>query len=281
MSSETLTASHTKVLIDGDGIIYRCGFAVESTKYLVLDINGKFRIFDDARGANGFLREIGEDTGATRWSRKEIEPVENALHLVDVVMDSLNVLYGHDRSVYLTPSIGNYRERIATVAKYKGNRDFVARPTYYKEVTDYLVEKYGAEYAVGQEADDSLGISLTSISGAVCVSFDKDLLQVPGRHYNWVEKTECVVGVAEGKRRFWQQVLSGDATDNVPGASGIGAKKAEQLISGVRGDKEAWNAVLEVYTEIYGKEEGYKRALETARLVYIRRKPEEIWAPPY
>jgi hypothetical protein len=276
-----LTDNPIEILVDGDGIGYRCGFAIESTLYLLLNNQGAFRIFDSARECRTHAASEWSDYETTEWVRKEVEPLENALHLIDNVFSSLSDKYVSSLfRVFLTPNVGNFRDRISTYAKYKGNREFVARPTYYKEIISYLIEKYGAEYAIGQEADDSLGIGLTRNPNSVCVSFDKDLLQVPGRHYNWVDKEEQIIGVPESKRRFWQQVLSGDATDNVPGAAGIGSKKAEALVREIRGDRAAWDVVLKTYSEIYGNEEGYKRALETARLVYVRRKPEEIFTPP-
>lgn len=267
------------LFVDGDGVGYRCGFAVEKTKYLVMDHEGRFRTFENAKEARTHQETVAIKSDV--WSRRELEPLENALHLVDVVFNGLIDKYRPDRTfVYLSPSVGNFRESIATVAKYKGNRDLAVRPTYYKELFKHMVDRWGAEYAVGQEADDSLGIALTTDPTGVCVSFDKDLLQVPGRHYNWVEKVECTVALPESKLRFWQQALSGDPTDNIPGAAGIGSKKAEAYLKEVRGDKAAWETVLKVYNEIYGNDEGYKRALETARLVYVRRKTDETWSPP-
>lgn len=268
-----------QLLIDGDGIGYRCGFAVEKAKYLVLDSEGQFRIFDGAKEARGF--EEGHSLPCTRWSRKEVESVENALHLVDIIIGSISTQYGTgDLRIFLSPSVGNFRDQVATFAKYKGNRDAAQRPVHYHAIFDYLETKYGAEYAVGQEADDSLGIALTRDPGAVCVSFDKDLLQVPGRHYNWVDKKEQVIGRKEGALRFYGQVLSGDATDNVPGCSGIGAKTATKILASCKSDREAWGVVLKTYIETYGNEEGLARAVETAKLVWIRREEGQEWSPP-
>lgn len=271
----------TTLYIDGDGIAYRCGFAVEKTKYLVQEPaeyhSSTYSPFENAKEANAYA----EGKPAKIWSRKEVEPLGHAVALVDSVISSLcDRFSSNEMAVYLTPSVGNFRDSIATFAKYKGNRDFTVRPVYYRELYDHLITNYGATYAVGEEADDALGIALTADPEGICVAFDKDLLQVPGRHFNWVDKAEITISKADGKRRFWGQVLAGDPTDNVPGCAGIGPKKANAYLSEIASDVEAWNVVLEVYREKYGNEEGTARALETARLVYIRRKPQEIWSPP-
>jgi len=270
--------------IDGDGIAYRCGFAVEKTKYLVQEQaeygSSTFAPFDNAKEARAHA-ESKNVIGAKIWSRKEVEPLGHAIALVDSVLSNLYDRFGTKSGVlFLTPSVGNFRDAIATYAKYKGNRDAAPRPTYYRELYSHLIETYGATYATGQEADDSLGIALTQDPQGVCVSLDKDLLQVPGRHYNWVDKSETVVSKKTGSLNFWTQVIAGDPTDNVPGCEAMGPIKAGRALADCRSDAEAWKVALKIYKEKYGEEEGTKRAIETARLVYIRRRPEEVWAPP-
>jgi 5'-3' exonuclease len=63
------------------------------------------------------------------------------------------------------------------------------------------------------------------------VSIDKDLLQVPGMHYNWVRDEKILVTPEVGLRKLYQQVLTGDGTDNIPGIYGIGDVKARKLIA--------------------------------------------------
>ena len=265
------------LLIDGDLLIYRCGFAVEKNKYLV-ESKGGCQPFEDAKSAKVWMDAEG---GGVIWNRKEVEPLENALALVKNVIKDIQDRYAEWAAcrLWLSPSMGNFREQIATRAKYKGNRDATARPMYLAAIRDYLTEHWGAAVTVGQEADDAIGIDMSDNPGSVCVSFDKDLLQLPGRHYNWITKEERDVTKKEGAKFFWQQTLSGDATDNVPGCKGIGPVKAAALIEDCDSPKACWDKVLEVYTEVHGAE-GPAFALETARLVYVRRKNNEIWSPP-
>ena len=267
-----------KLLIDADGLVYRCGFAVEKTKYLVTygkkeDEEEFVEYCEDHKRAKEVAGEFGYI-----WSRKEFEPIENALHLINQVMDGMPE---HDsRELWLTPSVGNFREQIAKQAKYKGNRDYANRPKYYRELTEYLIDRFGARYTEGQEADDEIGIRATEEGNrALIVSFDKDLLQIPGRHYNWVTKETATISGKDAALNFYAQILSGDPVDNVPGLPGIGSVKARKILAGVVSPVDAWERVIKAYTEEFGNE-GKEIALETARLVYVRRKRGEIWEPP-
>lgn len=264
----------SKLLIDADGIVYRAGFATEKTQYIVTAgdvIRGEYDNAKDAKGAKEY------DTDLV-WSRKDTKPEEDALMLTSIIVRDIRDRYPSlDPVLWLTPSVGNFRDQIATRAKYKGNRDAALRPTHHRAIREYLVDKYGAITTEGQEADDALGIDMTTYKGSVLVSFDKDMLQVPGLHYNWVTKEEQRITPKQGELNFWAQVLSGDATDNIPGIPGIGPAKARKALEGLTSRKEIWFCVVKAYEAA-----GLTRddAIETARLVWVRRKEGEVWQPP-
>lgn len=267
-------------LIDGDGILYRCGFAVEKTKYLVESPDGS-HYFDTAKDCEAFL-DASYPEGAERpprWQRKDLEPFENAITLVEGVMRKIRDATGSEAyELYLTPSVGNFRDYIASRAKYKGNREFTARPSYYERLRRYFLDN-GAVEASGQEADDEIGIRATELKEWVIVSYDKDLRQVSGPHYNWVTGEMSVVSYPESRRLFWTQVLAGDPVDNVPGLPKVGPATAYKMLEGVKGDKGAWEVCVRAYESHFGGG-GYELALETARLVHVRRHRDEIWNPP-
>lgn len=263
----------SKLLIDADGIVYRCGFAMEKTQYLVSGTGG-YKEFDNAKEAKAFA---ADHEGSTVWSRKETKDEEEALMLCSIIVRDIKDRYPNlEPELWLTPSVGNFREQIAKRAKYKGNRDAAVRPTHHKAIRGYLEERYGARTASGEEADDALGIAMTANPDSVLVSYDKDLSQIPGLHYNWVTKEEFKVSPRQAQMFFYQQVLSGDATDNVPGVPGIGAVKAKKILEGVKTKADAWTRIVETYAA-----NGLTKddAIETARLVYVRRREAELWAP--
>ena len=275
----------TALLIDGDIVAYRAAAAAEKTKYLVeyeSDNDGwSYTVFDTAKDAKEFAGLNGNV-----WSRKELEPVEQAVAIAGAMIRDIKERYAKEDPsvhVFLSPDVGNYREQLATRAKYKGNRSDSPRPTHHRAVVNALIQR-GANVAIGQEADDSLGIEATRRNGelrgsAVICSIDKDLWQIPGRHYHFVNKSEGIVGAREGTLFFYQQVLTGDASDNVPGIEGIGPRKAEDILSGAQDPKDCWERVLEAYKKAYG-DDGERFALEAGSLLYIRKKPNEMWQPP-
>ena len=121
---------------------------------------------------------------------------------------------------------------------------------------------------------------MTADTSAVCCSIDKDLLQLPGRHYNFVAKEETVVTPKEAVINFYGQVLSGDPTDNVLGLPGVGPVRARRALADCRSPRDCWNVCLSLYTAEFGAVRGPEYALEAARLVYVRRQVGEMWEPP-
>lgn len=267
----------TKLLIDGDVIAYRASAAAEKTRYMVSGPLGRYVAeFDSAAEAKEAMLEDG-----LLWSRKELEPEDKAILIVNAMIGDIRAHYDSEDPevhIFLSPSVGNYREQLATRAKYKGNRDHVARPTHHRACVARLVA-LGGVTADGQEADDALGIAASEDKGSIICSIDKDLLQIPGRHYDFVKKEETTVTPKEGTKFFYQQVLSGDDADNVPGIKGVGAVKASKLLEKAESPLACWLVCLAEYKKAYG-DKGAAFALETARLVYVRKKPKEMWVPP-
>jgi 5'-3' exonuclease len=96
----------------------------------------------------------------------------------------------------------------------------------------------------------------------------------------------------EANKFFWQQVLSGDSTDNIPGCYKVGVKKATSMVATMEKDfdmmpAKCWEYIVGAYEESktksgcpYHDKPAEQVALETARLVYMQRRPRELWNPP-
>jgi 5'-3' exonuclease len=174
--------------------------------------------------------------------------------------------------LYLTGH-GNYREKVATIQPYKGNRGNREKPKWFYDMRDRLEDEWGAEVIHGQEADDALAIAATANPNCIIATIDKDLLQVPGRHYNFVKEIYQEVSEVEGLRFLYKQMLTGDRTDNIRGVHGIGEKKAEKILEGLTTEAELHDAVLATY------EGNLAEMTENAILLYMRRVPNEWWVP--
>jgi hypothetical protein len=286
----------TKLLIDGDVICYRAAFASEKTKYLAhfCDENNRmagsvraddhyYLEFDDMASAKDRIKYFADKQSSRKhvatWSRKEVAPVEQALLIADVMIKDIKERYAAENPtcfVYLS-GVGNFRYSIATRASYKSGRG--PAPSHLKAVREHLINSQTAVVSAGEEADDLLGIAMTEFPGAVCCSIDKDLLQLPGRHYNFVSKEEVTVTKKEAVLNLYRQVISGDPTDNIPGLVGYGEVKARKALEDCKSAADCWQRAVALYTEAYGPAAmGF--ALETAQLVYVRRKVGDMFVPP-
>ena len=139
----------------------------------------------------------------------------------------------HTYSIYLTGK-GNFRDEVATILPYKGNRDSSRRPRKYKELRKYLQEVWGARLITGIEADDACVIHayhlLQKGKDYVVCSIDKDLLMLEGQHYNYKRREFETISEEEGWKRFYTQTLTGDNSDNIPGLYKVTGHKATKAI---------------------------------------------------
>ncbi|MHB8414020.1 MAG: hypothetical protein ACYDB1_01300, partial [Acidiferrobacteraceae bacterium] len=102
------------------------------------------------------------------------------------------------------------------------------RPAHEQAARRWLHRKFGAYTVSGMEADDAIGLEMDADS--ICVSLDKDLDTLSGRHYNWVRDEFYTVTPAQARTNFYCQLLTGDKADNVEGIAGIGPVNAHRLL---------------------------------------------------
>lgn len=183
------------------------------------------------------------------------------------------------------PSEENFR--LTVLDTYKANRKDIQRPTYLKQVREWLSKQYPK--AIYQrptlEGDDVMGILATSkvIPGKkIIVSEDKDLQQIPGWLYNPRKDTEPrKITEEEGDYYFYTQTLTGDPTDNYKGCPGIGKVRAEKLLAE---SEDKWTTIVETYESKGLTEED---ALVQARVARICRASDYdfkgrkviLWSP--
>ena len=226
-----------KALIDGDIVVYRCGFAAEHTTYILFDGESDVPcgLFESAAEMKEFIKQH-EIEDYTVERERSVEPLSHALANVKSVMATILAEVGtDDYQVYLSQG-KCFRDGIATIKEYKGNRKNAPKPFHYQEIRDYLVNVYHAHVCNSIEADDAL--ALAQGDDTVICSIDKDLLQVPGNHYNWVRDEKILITPEVGLKKLYMQVLTGDGTDNIPGIRGLGPAKARKLLADATTKKE-------------------------------------------
>ena len=273
--------------IDGDILLYRCGFAVE--------------------------KRVVTQTEEGTESHLEIGTTAEGIEYLDSVISFIRSLVAHDHyKIYLSGD-KNYRKNVATILEYKGNRKRSRKPVHYDALKTHIVNEHPYEYVQGQEADDALGIALTRDGdSAIVASSDKDLLMIPGKHLILKHKLEeshlVTISEDQGRHNFWLQMLEGDkTTDNIMGCPQVGKKRARKHLEHLKGksDLDYWRVVRRVYLEQFKARppEGFRLEGETVfypswrtgaemsknideylteigQLLYIRKTPMEMWFPP-
>lgn len=245
------------LLIDGDVLVYR--FAHGEQQATAWDVDGVELYTYHA------------------W----FEPARE--RLASFVHDLLEELSASSYTVALSDLTDNFRNDV--MPSYKTGRRGVVRPLLFGPLRDYLNAEHQAVVWRRLEGDDVLGILGTKPTkrDVVTVSIDKDLLTVPGQHFNIDKPDQGVVTIqpAEAERNFLTQVLCGDATDGYPGCPGIGPVKAARLL-----DKAAtWETVVGAYQKA---KLGEAVALINARCARILRHGDynletgevTLWTPP-
>jgi hypothetical protein len=227
---------------------------------------------------------------------KDDEPVEYALSTVKQAIHNIWDRFPDAKGgqLYLTGK-GNFRDKVATIQVYKGNRDPANKPLYYSEIREYMIAHHGAIVVQGMEAEDACGVEQYAHKDkSTCiVGVDKDLMCIPGFHFNPVKDEMVYVTKVEADTHFWKQVLTGDATDNILGCGvrkpgvyktgkkkgqsyvkreGVGPEGANELLAPVVGRwTEMEKVVLNEYAKLYGSD---ARAVmdENAKLIWILRE---------
>lgn len=221
-----------------------------------------------------------------------------AIRLFDVEVERLKDRLGAD-DVVMALSDYNDPWRRRVMPTYKANRKEVRKPIVYQPLRDYVGEKYTTYQRSGLEGDDVLGILLTNpavIKGEkICVSLDKDMKTLPGKHYNMLKDFEFIITQDEGDYNHYRQTLTGDTTDGYKGCPGIGPVAADRLLTACLPGKEngnpvfnhagAWQAIVKAYVKAGFNEEEALRNARVARILrhgeYDYTKKEVVlWNPP-
>lgn len=188
---------------------------------------------------------------------------------------------------YITNSPSNFRNDVATILPYKGNRAGAEKPAKWGFLRYYLLSEYSdkVKEISGYEADDQLSIDQCTAEAAqlepgntIICTIDKDLMMVPGWHYNWQHDEKSFVTEIEGLRFFYQQLLTGDSCDNIKGLYGVGPKSTLiKKLNEFDTEEDMFNHVFKAYEDRFGS---YAKQfiIENGRLLWMMRNEDDDWA---
>ena len=159
---------------------------------------------------------------------------------------------GADKYKLFVSGEGNFRKEIDP--SYKLHRVDNPTPKWREDLRLHLIEAWGAIECNGYEADDACGIHQCSDGSTIICGIDKDLLQIPGRHYQWpiTRKGEIVrpalyhdIDEEIGWRNLFTQALTGDVADNIKGVYGIGDVRAAKILAECSTEEEFYNLIAD------------------------------------
>lgn len=222
--------------------------------------------------------EVGAVCQNFRTERKVMDKVDQ---LIEFILERTGA---SQYEIFLSEP-PNFRDQVALVKKYKGQR-LSEKPQWWFKIREYLYEHYEALRVVGCEADDMLSIKQHDYNArgikSCIASRDKDLRIVPGWHYSWPcgdNQPEKPLYTVEhlgelwpkwgkpsrtgnvplsdlkgcGLKFFYAQLIMGDTADNIPGAPGKGNKIAYESIKDCTSEEEMYRNVVEVYRSAYSR----------------------------
>jgi hypothetical protein len=215
-------------------------------------------VFNSAADYKAYCKENELDIGDVEVEKdRVVDPLSHALANVKSVMSRIEE--EGDKVIVCLSQGKCFRSDLATMKEYKGNRKDMEKPVYYEEVREYLAKYWDTRVFQQLEADDAVALMQERALkrdpdfSTVIASIDKDLLQVPGLHYNWVNDERALITPEVGLKKRYMQVLTGDSTDNIPGIRGVGPVSARKLITEGTNEPALWDIV-------YSEWEAYLRS---------------------
>lgn len=272
------------ILVDADSLVYKAGWSVEKRYYTLEETGEVFKTKAEAK--EKLIKEGREGDIPLLLLRSEVTgPESHAVRCLDNLYKSILVPFKGEHYVSYLSGPNNFRHEIAVTKPYKGNRPSSAKPYYYDMLRSAICEWFNGEIVDWIEADDRIAIEATARGyrtgeagddEATIVGIDKDLLQIPGRHYNYDKGQFLQISDNEGWYNFFTQVLTGDTGDNIPGLPGVGRIGAARTLKDHSTNPPGgFEACRRAYEETYGSEEQFE---EVCGLLYLLRYDGDSWS---
>ena len=308
------TVKEVTVLVDADPLVYRVGFACEHAAYTLTwaDVDPAHRddpdydtvrtgFFDNAERCEEYQRLLALDPAEVLRERNITpEPLSYCLRSLRESVDNIQKFVAQYLSfqgqrvgatkLYLTGG-NQFRDKLATIKPYKGNRDRSKRPFWYKEIREYLVSVWEAEVCEIIEADDAVALGqwqTEDLGDSIICTLDKDLRMVPGYHYSYYKQKAERIGFEDALHNFYKQLLLGDSSDNIPGLHRVGDATVKELLPVPLPEKEMFEVALQAYSENMERfperhaphTDPLSSLIENGRLLWMMDQPDRLWTPP-
>lgn len=256
-------------LLDGDVFAHHCctsRFAVPADPSLpyhevIMMVENKEKV--------QFTKEQDREYLENCWQRfqKSVEKVVTELYADDYLMAIKSPL--------------NFRDDIFPDYKMNRHKDPSKMNQFVPAIRQLAVLELDAVEAVWREADDLLRMwaeqAMLAGEEYVVVSVDKDLDCIPGNHLNPKTGEFYVVSPLQATRFFYQQLMSGDPTDNIPGLPGVGPVKAKKLLLNVSDEEEMQEIVVMQYVDLFA-EHWESTLLSNGKMLYLQKHEHDFFS---
>ncbi len=223
------------ILIDADILVYQ----IASSQEAVFDFDGNHVLHADL---NAGIREV-----------------KNSLEYILDHTDS------DQASLFLTGT-NNFRKTV--LHTYKANRAGTRRPMILGGLREFMIDTYKQCFLEDTlEGDDLIGIHATMPHKGerVVYSADKDLRTVPGLHWDQEDGEIIEVSNHDADTFFFEQILTGDPTDNYAGCPGVGKVNAKAFL------EEPFKFVPQTRELKSGPNKGQERT------TWLKEPTDDIW----
>jgi len=183
----------------------------------------------------------------------EEDQILSETKLSEKIYDILNIVgtsYNVEKYYVFVKGSNNFRYKIFPA--YKKNRP--EKHPIIDVLNKYLVENFGAIEAHNAESDDyAYSYSqLPEYKGRTIIcSVDKDLLQIPGIHYDYQKNKYHEIDEDTARYNLAIQMLMGDSADGILCLRGYGPKKAQKIIQKGMTNYQCMKAILKEYQKNY------------------------------
>lgn len=265
-------------IIDGDVLAYgacrsRWQQSTDGFEYLSLDDDGK-------RAVQEFTKDEDRRYLEDSWGhfQKDLEELLEAVFCTDFLMAVKSGQSYRDRMYPIDLPADGAKPKWG----YKANRwkPEGERNKFVESLRELAIFEDLAVPAHDREADDLLRIWANQAREAggdyVICSIDKDLKCIPGMHYLMKQRVLITVSQEEADRHYYQQLLKGDPTDNIPGIPRVGDVKAAALLADCKTHDEFQEAVISSYIGAYG-DEWFSYFLSNAKMIHLQQHPHDFF----
>lgn len=263
-------------VIDLDLPVFKAAATGQKTIYHLKDEHGEhLNTFQNAKDCKAHIQEAEEFLGldTSNWVRESELVIKDYQGCQDSLVYAINnylKLVGAEQSICTIGGEGNFRDDLAKIKKYKGQRK-TEKPHHFKQLREWAIKEYNPQISSGVESDDlismilykdfqkSMKVKSKSVGEYVMIDLEKDCRTTPGWHFDpKIDEEPIWISRLEANRWVYTQSLAGDSADNYGGCKGIGMVKAKEALSECKTSQELYSVSLELYRSVYGDEHSFE-----------------------